>query len=556
MKPWKDLFQTHILESGLNYYEDGYISNLKQTPTGYLAFVEDTDDDYYVNIEMQDELVSKITCTCSSGKKGRYCEHMAATLYELEENKQNIKIATSSLKTIQKQKQDLKKIISKISTEELQEMMYSLTLSNESIYNMIMIKYAPITKKQMTRLKKQVDKICDQCFDDEYVDYYQLKDSLNQLLQEYIPLLLDNKYKLEAFELINHIFYKVGTQNVDDLFDCISLIGNTCYKYWKTILQECNEEETKQMCQWFLNHKENYVIVDLEEYINDFLLNELKDETTLHEQLHQLDDIINQKENENYSGESFSAYYGATNNITSRIQLMEKLNYSKAEILEYRKQHRHFSEIRKMEIQEYLSNKNYQEAIAVLKESKLLDANQKNFVMEYSEQLIQIYEDLHMQKEYMEELEYQVLHFTQLTLTYLLKLKELYNEAEWTKLRESFLESKSSQWIKYEFLMKEGLLKRLLIEVQKDNAFYILDQYEETLKKQIPNEVTAMLIEYLNNTVIHTSNRQEVINLIYDLHKLAHYPNGKKLVKDIIASWKLNYSNNTTLMEELKKAKF
>ena len=43
MKPWKDLFRTHILERGLNYYEEGYVTSLEQTSTGYTAVVEGTE---------------------------------------------------------------------------------------------------------------------------------------------------------------------------------------------------------------------------------------------------------------------------------------------------------------------------------------------------------------------------------------------------------------------------------------------------------------------------------------------------------------------------------
>ncbi|WP_283682759.1 hypothetical protein [Parablautia sp. Marseille-Q6255] len=43
MKPWKDLFRTHILERGLNCYEEGCVTSLEQTSTGYMAVVEGTD---------------------------------------------------------------------------------------------------------------------------------------------------------------------------------------------------------------------------------------------------------------------------------------------------------------------------------------------------------------------------------------------------------------------------------------------------------------------------------------------------------------------------------
>ena len=56
MKPWKDLFRTHILERGLNYYEEGYVTSLEQTSTGYTAVVEGTED-YDVEIEIRDDRV-------------------------------------------------------------------------------------------------------------------------------------------------------------------------------------------------------------------------------------------------------------------------------------------------------------------------------------------------------------------------------------------------------------------------------------------------------------------------------------------------------------------
>lgn len=34
MKLWKDLFRTHILERGLNYYEEGYVTSLEKTLAG------------------------------------------------------------------------------------------------------------------------------------------------------------------------------------------------------------------------------------------------------------------------------------------------------------------------------------------------------------------------------------------------------------------------------------------------------------------------------------------------------------------------------------------
>ena len=73
MKPWKDLFRIHILERGLNYYEEGCVTSLEQTSIGYTAVVEGTDD-YEVGIEICADQVYDMTCTCPYAAEGKYCK--------------------------------------------------------------------------------------------------------------------------------------------------------------------------------------------------------------------------------------------------------------------------------------------------------------------------------------------------------------------------------------------------------------------------------------------------------------------------------------------------
>ena len=78
-------------EYGLNYYEEGYVTSLEQTLTGYTAVVEGTDD-YDVEIEIRDDQVYDMTCTCPYAADGNYCKHMAAVLYEIEEGELDTKM--------------------------------------------------------------------------------------------------------------------------------------------------------------------------------------------------------------------------------------------------------------------------------------------------------------------------------------------------------------------------------------------------------------------------------------------------------------------------------
>lgn len=559
MKPWKDLFRTHILERGLNYYEEGYVTSLEQTLTGYMAVVEGTDD-YHVEIEIRDDQVYDMTCTCPYAADGNYCKHMAAVLYKIEEGEADTKIPENYFEKVQDQKRELQEVIAGIPIKELQEIVFSQATSDDFLYNRIMTKYALITPRHMIRLKQQVNDIGYHYSDRSgFVDYYHATDytdALNTLLYENILLLLEKNYRMEAFELVNCVFYEIGNRDMDDSDGGTSFVADNCYEYWQTILQECNDKEKESMFQWFQEHQENYVIDYLEDYISDFLLNEFHDEEILQKKLHMLDEKIAKFQKENYSGDSYSAYYGVVNNITARIRLMQELNYSKQEIREYRQKYRNFSEIRKMEIQEYLSGGKYEEAIAVLKESKSLDADKAGVVAEYSQQLIQIYEKRNMQKEYAQELEYQVFECMQRDLVYIVKLKKLYSETEWEEQRERFLQGKTSSWIRYEFLVEEELFEELLREIQKNQSVYALDQYEKVLKKHLPNEVRDIYVQYVKKGAIQTADRKAYKYLMSYLKKITKYPNGKKIAQDIAESWRQDYKRRPAMMDELRKAGF
>ena len=113
MKSWKDLFRTHILERGLNYYEEGYVTSLEQNLTGYTAVVVGTEN-YDVEIEILDNRVYDMTCTCPYAAEGNYCKHMAAVLYEIEEGEPDTKIPGNYLQKVQEQNKELQEIIAGI----------------------------------------------------------------------------------------------------------------------------------------------------------------------------------------------------------------------------------------------------------------------------------------------------------------------------------------------------------------------------------------------------------------------------------------------------------
>ena len=80
MDEWESLFSPRILVRGMDYYESGAVMEMVRTEGGYRALVEGTED-YEVEIDIKDNQVQHMRCTCPYAAEGYNCKHMAAVLY-------------------------------------------------------------------------------------------------------------------------------------------------------------------------------------------------------------------------------------------------------------------------------------------------------------------------------------------------------------------------------------------------------------------------------------------------------------------------------------------
>lgn len=80
---WYSLFRQHILDRGIEYYEDGYVTDFACTGNSIKALV-DGSDIYDVEISLDGEEVLDMYCSCPYAADGHNCKHMAAVLFKYE----------------------------------------------------------------------------------------------------------------------------------------------------------------------------------------------------------------------------------------------------------------------------------------------------------------------------------------------------------------------------------------------------------------------------------------------------------------------------------------
>ena len=559
MSDWKDLFQGHILDRGEAYYFDGAVLELHKTEHGYHAVVEGTED-YEVDIEMEGGRVCEMYCSCPYAEDGNNCKHMAAVLFEIEE--QNEEDILTEETCPDDQEQEVEEIIERIPEEELRSFVKGIAAQDSEIRNTLMTRYAvKIDEKQMNLLKQGVGQLVWEYGDRSgYIDYRNALDfcwALENYLEEKGNTLIERKCYGQAFELTNYVFKTIGNIDIDDSDGGTAQVANACYDKWKEILENCSEEEKNEMFSWFMSHLScDYVVDYMEDYMEDFLTHEFQNREMLEKMLKDLDKKIEMQTSSTDCGSTWSARYGYENNIIKRLEFMERLDLPAEEIREYRRQHWRFSAVRELEIQENLDNGNLGEAIRILQESKILDKEYPGLVARYSEQLISIYETQTDKEAYKKELLYYVFECPQNNLVHIYKLKEVCTDKEWEDYREQILKRPKNYNILYPFMEKEGMYERMIECIKKETFIYNLDRYEKVLKDKFPEQVRDIYISYLHHEAERAGNRKRYRELIKYLKKIRRYPGGKEKASEIAENWRGMYYRRTAMMDEMRKAGF
>lgn len=559
MSDWKDLFQEHILDRGESYYFDGAVLELHKTEHGYHAVVEGTED-YEVDIEMEGGQVCEMYCSCPYAEDGNNCKHMAAVLFEIEE--QNEEDILTEETCPDDQEQEVEEIIERIPEEELRSFVKGIAAQDSEIRNTLMTRYAvKIDEKQMNLLKQGVGQLVWEYGDRSgYIDYRNALDfcwALENYLEEKGNTLIERKCYGQAFELTNYVFKTIGNIDIDDSDGGTAQVANACYDKWKEILENCSEEEKNEMFSWFMSHLScDYVVDYMEDYMEDFLTHEFQNREMLEKMLKDLDKKIEMQTSSTDCGSTWSARYGYENNIIKRLEFMERLDLPAEEIREYRRQHWRFSAVRELEIQENLDNGNLGEAIRILQESKILDKEYPGLIARYSEQLISIYETQTDKEAYKKELLYYVFECPQNNLVHIYKLKEVCTDKEWEDYREQILKRPKNYNILYPFMEKEGMYERMIECIKKETFIYNLDRYEKVLKDKFPEQVRDIYISYLHHEAERAGNRKRYRELIKYLKKIRRYPGGKEKASEIAENWRGMYYRRTAMMDEMRKAGF
>lgn len=563
---WKNLFATHILERGYDYYLENAVENIDISDDIIRADVIGSED-YEVEISLNNGAVADMYCSCPYASDGRNCKHMAAVLYEWSENDidedEEMKTAVNTdlfapaytINAYKKKLVAVEKLVAGAEENEVRSFLVSVLAGDEKLllrfHNMV---NKQVTKEDINNYIRQVDVIADQYLGREhFISYYEadgLISELEDIIDEDVRRMIDNDNYLSAFEVMNYIFVLIGDVDMDDSDGCTGMLADRIYQLWLELLVKVSPEDKKKMFNWFTAHLDGSVIDYLEEYIEQIIMGEFEEKEYEQAKLDFIEDMIKKTEKKD---SDWSRDYGVGKWAIRYLGMLEEKNASQQQIEEVCKKYWDNSSVRRYYIDMYMKKKEYDHVLRILDESILLYKQYRGLVSEYSKKKKEIYLLQGNKKAYIEQLWKLVLEHEAGDLDLYKELKGQYTAEEWIVKREEIFK-KLPAYARVERLYKEEkLYDRLLAYVLNSPGLYALQEYENVLKKEYPEQILDKYRNEVNKMAVHTSDRKHYAHLVSLLRRMQQMKGGTKLVEQIATDWKVKYKNRPAMMDELRK---
>lgn len=561
MYEWENYFEPHILERGWEYARSGAVQHIIRKKDAIEAVVEGTEY-YKVKIKYDGHSVLNAYCSCPYAAGGNYCKHMAAVLYEIDnDGKDGYEFSETGFEDNFSEDDNLipiDELISKADRSLLERILVNLAAGDEQNESRIRVMLAGVnTTSDIDELEREIDNIFNAYSDrGGYINYHSAMDFCDDLisyLESKTNQLFDNEQYYDAFELAKYAFIELSDCDIDDDGQ-IAMISDVCYKIWQRAVSGSSDAERQLIKNWFQEHSDDGTVVDyMEDTLQDFLRCELASKDELKEEIEQLDKLIEESADSSKCQSVFTSHYGyAIEAIELRMILMKRLGASEDEIDRFRRKYMNFQSVRQYYVKKAQEEGDAEEEIRLLKQGKKLDSESAYLVHSYSQRLIELY---HEQKDYQQEkaerredfLAYQLS-----TIEDFRGYRKMCSEDEWEKEKSVLIKSRSDVSGQCELYAEEGMKPDLyeLIFTQENKLNY-LNKYGFLLAEEYSGPILQEYFAYVSGIAEHARNRSAYDGLIRYLRRMKQYTGGTEIVKNLCKTWILKYPTRKVLVQEL-----
>lgn len=550
MMEWQYLFRPHIIERGYDYFLAEAVDDF-EVHEGMINAIVEGSDDYVVTIEFSKEKITTLYCDCPYAADGNHCKHMAAVLFECNEQKIFPEQDSMNRPAVSN---DLAELVMTAEEVKLRAFILSALANDDKLAHRFTREFSiSDPEKEARYLIGQIADTFDSHEDRHgFIDYnaaYAFGEALLTLLYEEVDPIIDDGDYVLAFEILGHLVNRIDIVEMDDSGGQITMILSECYERWQRILEHTDVNEKKKMFEWFTKQLDTSDSEYSDEYIEEIIKEGFPEVEFNEINLNLAEKKIRQAE----LLEGWQREFRLAEWAVFLVDAMERSGKSESEINEIYQRYWNLSSIRKKYIEQAIARKDYLEAIEVLQESIELDRSHRGLVSEYSHQLKMIYKILGQKDRYVEQLWQLLLVDDQGNIEIYRELKAATQKKDWPAAVERIYSKLAGKDFMDKLYLEEERYDLLMTYVENSNELYAARKYFDQLKKEYPKRLVKKYEAALRQMVAPVSNRKKYYTIANLMKDMLRIPGGTIAGRLLIQDFKTMYPRRTAMIDELSK---
>ena len=531
---WQTRFPERILLRGYHYYLSDSVKDLKIYNNRLESYVEGTEE-YKVEIDINDDKIVSMECSCPYAQDGHLCKHMAATLFEYTQDEciidedeyyedSDYYDEEDKYSTYQKEDDIVLKLLEEETNIEKLRFLALKVLKSDPSYN-FMYKdalQAPLIEMSQTVYVDEAIKLIRDSNEEK---------ELNQYISNMISLYIEHKELEQGMVFLQWL--------INEMASYTNCSFNVILNEAKKLLEKLNVNQKERMLIFLLDQ------VESRNEIMDMIVENYNELTYVTIFVNEMNHWIN---NLNYSFNT-SMKQRREDFIKSFLKLAYEKGLNEKILDSMIQDHQNLDCIKQWKIQRCIDNKDFTKARELLEKSYLNcqdKRTKKNYLVQYKELLIN-QKDSEKLKDVLREL----LRIDHDIKTYR-ELKKLYTREDFKEVRfELFSEYNYNPFL-LELYVEEKNWYSLFKNLSMQSNINLLQRYEKSIPKELEPNIVQIYQEILEKKAQFSANRNVYREWAKTMIHMLKFQSGNQVVKEMLEHWRLIYSTRRAMQEELE----
>lgn len=558
LNSFEQLIDETILKRGLEYFEQGYVSEFTTIATNEYEAIVEGSEDYTVNLIIENDIVVSHFCTCPYDF-GPVCKHEVAVLFYMLQNELNLSENKPKKKKEQKKptvENQIKTILHSLDQDSLQKFIIEQCKQDKKFRNYFLVTFGHINQKlDADFYRNQIKEIVKAASDKHgFIDWHNMKHltrALEPLVEKLESYKISNNFQ-QAFFLSAVLLEEmtITIQNADDSNGDIGYFVDTAVEALHYIVSSNNLDATlkKEIFEYCIKIYNKNLFSGWDWHLGILEVAEklVKNETDV-------DLLISclNKTDSDYQRERAQM---------SILRLLHQYKTQK-EVSQFIEANLSNSRIRKTEIQKAIEDKNFEYAKKLCKDGIEIDQKEKpGLAIDWYRFLLKIAQAENEVSEIIKQATYLFVNDSRSDEDYFEIMRENTASEKWDSDVEKLInhiqtESKTiwrSRELIRKIYIKQQWWNRLFELLKQTESLENIETEEEYLAKDYALELIQMYSNRLKNYVEKFIGREHYKKACRYLRRMKKL-GGETEVNHLIEYFRKTYPMRKALLDELNK---